>query len=466
MKIDAKKLSISLCLFGSSIALFLHGYLGHFSRYIADDFCSASQANRIGVLRAAWFWYLTWSGRFSASILDGVVGRLGPGAVPFLVPFTITIWLIALTVLFTFLLYQLKSRFLISFTLATTMLFALFLLTPEVRGSLYWGQGMRSVVPPLIMGTVQIIFLTYIQVREWTNPQLVFWGILSFSWALIAGGFSETYAAFQVAALLFSLLVVLIRGKFKFSKTTLFLASSLLGAIGAMLIIIWAPGNLERQAFYPSPPGIVGLLTISLKGFLGYIANLVSAPEKVLSIFGIFSLAVVVGTQFPQETDSRLLVAIPILTIGFLCICFLPAAYGLSDAPPNRTLILPTYFFLGGLLALGIVCGTLLGKKQNVAVSDLLPALAMTTILLSASINSLHLYQSRSEFIEYAILWDKMNIQVLQAKQDGITPVIIPVIPNWASLNTPNDNPKYWVNICMSSYYNVQILADPRRSTP
>ena len=89
MRLSLKNLSITIPILLGGIALFLHGYLGYFSRYIADDFCSAYQAGRLGILRAAWFWYLTWSGRFSASILDSIVGLLGPRAVPFLVPITI-----------------------------------------------------------------------------------------------------------------------------------------------------------------------------------------------------------------------------------------------------------------------------------------------------------------------------------------------------------------------------------------
>src|SRR6266487_1533490 len=177
MKISLKNLCITIPILFSSIALLLHGYLGYFSRYIADDFCSASQVHRLGVLRAAWLWYLNWSGRYSASILDGVIGRLGPRAVPFIVPFTIITWLTALTALFLFFFSQLKSRFLVSLAFATTTLFALFLLAPDIRGALYWGQGMRSVVPPLILGTIQVILLNHIRSKEWTKLHLVLWGI-------------------------------------------------------------------------------------------------------------------------------------------------------------------------------------------------------------------------------------------------------------------------------------------------
>ncbi len=450
------------------IAVFLHGYLGHFSRYIADDFCTAYYAHRLGALRATWFWYLNWSGRYSASILDSITGLLGPSAVSAVVPLTIIVWLTVLTAFFLSFLYQLKNRFLVSFALSITSLFTLFLLAPDIRQSLYWGQGMRSVIPPLIMGTTQIIFLNHIRSREWTKLELGLWGLFSFFWALAAGGFSETYGSFQVAALIFSLLVILVLEKFKLSNTSLFLASGLLGAASALIIIVLAPGNSKRQVFFPPPPGITGILAISLKSYLIYMIRLVNSSDKILAILCLFSLAAIIGSQLQHRIDSHQLFVIPSLILVFTFICFLPAAYGTSDTPPDRTLILPTYFFLMGILAFGIVYGNLLGKEQSFVVSKLLPSLVIITIIISASINSISLYQSRFEFIEYAKIWDETDANILKSKQNGATQVSIPIIPNWASLNTPNDNPKFWMNLCMSSYYDLQILAitNPPSSNP
>jgi hypothetical protein len=443
----------------------LHGYLGYFSRYIADDFCSALQAQRLGILRATWFWYLNWSGRYSASTLDAIVGLLGPKAVPFVVPLTIVIWLAALTALVLVTFDQLKNGFLVSLALATTSLFTLFLLAPDIRQSLYWGQGMRSVVPPLIMGTLQVLLWNTIRAGEWTRHQFLFWGILSFFLALTAGGFSETYAVFQVAALIVSLLIVLVVQKFKFSYEALFLVSGLLGAIAAVIIIVLAPGSSERQSFFPAPPGIVGLLAISLQSFFVYWINLANSPDKILAIFSLFSLAALAGSQLEHAMKARLLIVIFGLMIGLTLTCFPPAAYAMSGPPPDRTLIVPTYFFVIGLLAFGIVSGNLLRQKHNFIVVRWLPGLMILALMLSVSINSLNLYRSRSEFIEYAKFWDETDAKIRAAKQNGEKQVLVPVVPNWASLDSPNDNPKFWLNLCMSLYYDVQIFGDTHPST-
>ena len=168
---------------------------------------------------------------------------------------------------------------------------------------------------------------------------------------MVTGGFSETYAALQVAALTFSLLVILIVKKFKFSNAALFLLSGLLGAVAAMMIIILAPGSSERQSYFPAPPGIAGILTLSLQSFFVYGLSFVNSPDKILAIFGLFSLATFIGSQLEYKLSARLLLVIPSLIVGLTLTCFPPAAYAMSGAPPDRTLILPTYFFVLGMLA-------------------------------------------------------------------------------------------------------------------
>jgi uncharacterized membrane protein AbrB (regulator of aidB expression) len=178
---------------------------------------------------------------------------------------------------------------------------------------------------------------------------------------------------------------------------------------------------------------------------------------------GLFSLAVMTGNQVSYRLDSRLAWMFLFFMFALTFICFPPAAYGMSDAPPPRTQILPTYFFLAGLVALGVLCGNSLEKqKKSLTIST---AIAVIAIVFAASIHSIHLYQSRGEFIRYARAWDQTEASILAARQNGATQVVIPIIPNWAQLNTPNDNPKFWVNICLSTYYDIQILAKPNVSS-
>src|SRR5690349_4971890 len=459
MKFNLKSLLFVISFLFSSTTLVLHGYLRYFTRYMADDFCTAYYAQRLGIFRSTWFWYLNWSGRFSASLADATVGLLGPDILPIVVPLSILLWLVTLTLLIHVFLKLPQARWLVSLALASTGLFALFLLTPDIRQSLYWWQGMRSVVPPLILGTAQLTLLNYVLSKLWTRPQLWGWALTGFLLSLLAGGFSETYAACQVAALVIALFLIRIMPQFKRLDLTMLIGSSLFGAICALIIVFLAPGNVERQGFFPAPPSLIGILTISLRGYFSYLMMLIDTPGKVLAMLGVFALAALAGSQRDQEQDPRLLWIIPGLTLGLMFLCFPPAAYGTSDVPPNRTLLLPTYFFLIGILAWGVAVGQFLQEKKADTVLRMLPGLVILSIALSASLHSINLYRSTSEFRSYARWWDETDAHIISTKQQGGSEVVIPVQPGWAALNTPNDNPKFWVNVCMSRYYDVQILA-------
>jgi hypothetical protein len=85
----------------------------------------------------------------------------------------------------------------------------------------------------------------------------------------------------------------------------------------------------------------------------------------------------------------------------------------------------------------------------------------MALMLCSAWLNGQALYSSRQKYLDYAVLWDRMNAQVIQAKTAGKTSVMIPTMANWAGLDSPNDNPKFWLNFCYSKYYDINVLAPP-----
>jgi hypothetical protein len=134
-----------LALFCAPLAI--HVYLGSYSRFIADDFCSSAVARSQGIFRGSLYWYLNWNGRYSANFLDSLFGYLGPAATPFTTALVITAWLIVLAIAVG------QIKLLESWIVAAMILFVTLHVIPQVGQSLYWGQGMRSVVPPLILGT-------------------------------------------------------------------------------------------------------------------------------------------------------------------------------------------------------------------------------------------------------------------------------------------------------------------------
>jgi hypothetical protein len=80
-------------------------------------------------------------------------------------------------------------------------------------------------------------------------------------------------------------------------------------------------------------------------------------------------------------------------------------------------------------------------------------------MLFSAWTNGQALFSSRQKYIDYALQWDHMNAQIIRAKAAGNELVVIPAMKNWAGLDNPNDNPKFWVNYCYSKYYDINVIA-------
>ena len=447
--------------------LWLHADLGTYSRFMADDFCSAGIAQRFGVLRAVWYWYINWTGRYSASALDAVFGLLGPAATPFVPAAVLTIWLAVLT--YTAIVFSdrfAKQSRISSFALALALLCVTLELSPSVPQSLYWGQGMRSIVPPLILSAVYADLLLAFTAKRRSGSASALWLTLGFGVELVAGGFSETFAAVGLSALVCaSALAWLLPPAKAERRAASLLTAGALGAGLAVLIMVSAPGNAFRQALVPPPPSLSGMVSISATSFLTFLRGTVGTPERWTAILGALCLAAFLGLQAPTAA-SKSWASPLVLVVGFglAALCFLPAAYGISDAPPERTLLIPTHLLVTTLLLASFIAGARLAAnaergrwRQRVEAGIMLIAAAAS--IFAVVVSDERLLASRSSYAAYANHWDYSNAQILRARVMGADEILIEPMDNWAGLSEPNDNPKYWVNVCYRQYYGIEVLA-------
>ncbi|MFH1185203.1 MAG: DUF6056 family protein [Chloroflexota bacterium] len=450
----------------SLTTLALHGHLGYFSRYIADDFCSAGMARRFGIVRAVWYWYLNWTGRYSASALDAAFGLVGPVVTPFIAATALLIWFAALAHTAAALLPGVgRLRIAWAAIIAVTVLYVTLTLSPNVPQSLYWGQGMRSIVPPLVLSTIHVDYLARIVAKQRPDARRGLMPIPGFLLTFVIGGFNETYAALQFGALTIAWVIVL--GLRVWSKRNQILDQLLAGALGAaaaFVVVAMSPGNAVRQAFYPAPPGLLDLLQIAWGNFAPFLANTIGAPERVLAISGAAALSAFIGLQIQGARLKMLAVPLPLVAgFGLAFASFVPAAYGLSDSPPERTLLIPAHLLTLAMVLAGVAFGRFVGQR---AVAGRPRSMAEATILLLAAALSITsammldrgLVSSRPVYVGYAAHWDAVNAQILNAREHGEGEIWIQPIPNWAGLNEPNDNPKFWVNVCLSDYYSIDVF--------
>jgi len=453
----------------SFVGLGIHSYLGSFNRFISDDFCSALFAERLGVFRSVWFWYLNWFGTYSASFMDTLLPLMGTRGITYSVFTVLMIWLVIIVVAIFSLLPReiaISDRVFTAIALGSTLIFVTLLISPNVPQSLYWWGGMRAYIPPLIFAALFVTLYKQLTANDYPDNYVYWMFGLSLLVSLVGGGFSEIFIPVQLVFFVFIILLGLVTGKLSIkSREFIFLAIGLFGSILALMLVIMAPGNAKRQAFFPASPDVILILGIALNGFLSFLKDIVGTPDKAAGLSALAIAATWLGMQCPPSRVPKGWIAPFILFTGFIVAfgCFPSAAYGMSDVPPTRTLIIPAYFLVISLTLAGYCFGRWLAHALKYETSSVIKigfSVSVTAMMLfSAWVNGQVLLSGRPKYSDYAVQWDQMNAQILNAKTAGEALVIIPEMVNWAGLDNPNDNPKFWVNYCMSEFYGINVLA-------
>jgi hypothetical protein len=143
--------------------------------------------------------------------------------------------------------------------------------------------------------------------------------------------------------------------------------------------------------------------------------------------------------------------------------CFPLAVYATSEPPPARALITPAFFLALSFLISGFVFGEWLVSfiKDRALLPSVLLFFACGLIFFSSWSAFQNLNSMRREHILFAQKWDQVDAAIKSAKVSGLTEVVIPSMKNWAGAQYPTDNPKNYLNVCYSKFYDINILAPP-----
>ncbi len=456
----------------STLILCVHAYNAAYTRFISDDYCSAYLAERLGLLRYIWYWYINWGGRYSAIASDSILVWTGTGKVGLaIITLGLLLWGGALAALIFGLQpksSQLKSKLWDSLCAGVILLFVLLLLTPNVPQSLYWWNGFRTHSLPLIGFTIYLAIYLWISSRG-PNKSITLAAIsLGFLLAVVNAGFSETFALAQVIFLGFLIAWLFLTKKLDVRRPGFaYLAAGLAGALLAIIIIVIAPGNKLRQSYYTPGPGIITILQISFSGYFALLRSIFTTPEKIIALAGAFIGSIWLGKQTQPEQAPQNWEAPVILMAGFLFVfvCFPPAAFGTNDIPPERAQIIPVFFLILSFVGAGLLLGNRWAGQPSAPArvwqaGSWLLIMAAILLMVAAGINAKSLLDTNAKYVKYAHAWDQNEQKIFDALSAGQSTVVIHSVRNWAGLNDPGDNPKFYVNYCMSKYYNINILAD------
>lgn len=448
------------------MGLATYAYVGSFTRMLADDFCSIYFADRLGLFRSIWYWYLNWSGRYTAFAADWLILRstLGPYRLHYIVPTTILLWLIFVTfAIHLHLQKRYESALPHSLALAGIFLFVVLVLTPHIPQSLFWWNGMRSYALPLVVLTFYIL-LFHLNVEHWRiNPPISY--SLGFILFFLSGGVGETMAVAQTAFILFMIGLYTMKFLERPGKGLIVLYYSLAGAVCSLIVVVLSPGNALRQALLPPPPDIASLASISLQAYGSFIADLFREPARISGLMGAILAAIWIGGHYRDITAvrSRLIAASILGGVVISFACFPPGVFGYSAPPPPRTMIIPVFFLVAGVLCAGFIMGSRLSERYAsrwLGSTALIVSIAFL-IGFSSVATVRRLYGERHVYIEFAGKWDRVDAQILQARADNLEFVNIPAMDNWAGLERPTDNENYWPTLCYSSHYGIQVVGPP-----
>ncbi len=464
------------------VPLAAHAYVGSFSRFVADDFSSAALVVRKGIIGATWDWYINWSGRFSASFFDSLAGYLGPSSMKYAVLISLVL-LLAGMVFFARKVVRGPNRWktYCGLFLSSLALVSSFFITPDLPQSLYWGQGMRSLILPLIpLFFILTILLSIdtVQKRSFRIVGLFIIGLLSF----IAGGFGETYVVIQTTIFGFSFLQRLFTKPFGFFKRDLWASLiALFFSIAAMVVMILAPGNRVRQTYFPAPPSLNDLAKIAFVSLNSFFDSIFRSPESVTLLTFMILLTFIIGclyavsqkfsdSQHNEPHSSPLCPGIPFF-ISSLCsfalllyVSFLPSAYAMSTTPPPRTLILPSLILCVSLITLSFAAGIKFGPvliSRNVFLflqNGWFSLLAIGIMAVFSFHVTSRILAVVPDYRFFADRFDRADQMIREAVSAGETTVTVPEVHNHFGLSDYGEGTTYWLDDAVDTYYGIHVI--------
>ena len=290
------------------IALAIQMYVGSYTRPWADDFCTLSRLPLYSIWKGVAVRYMVWSGRFSATFLDFLFARFTPWFNPIQPGLVVVIWLIILFIALLQLTNIRRKRDRVSLTLlwASIILFATLYGSPIIAQSLYWSQGMHSVVPPLILMTLMVAIIGYRMKQPDKSGGESDWMAVIFVISLIAGGFSETFAGLQVlifaTGLFFSFIIPDPLSKKRLLRLSI---AGFAGSILALVIVAVAPGNKIRLSFLTPTTNIFDIISIALGEFVNYVSSILKNTGMVAALVGVVAVGVIIGSKGVSINKSR-----------------------------------------------------------------------------------------------------------------------------------------------------------------
>ncbi len=453
-----------------------YAYLGTFSRYIADDFCTAGTVRKLGFWDSQAWWYRSWSGRYSFTLVATLAHLLGPNVARWLPALATLTWFSALVRLLRSIPVSWPGNWAWAgpVILAALTLSLTFGGAPNTFQSLHWLTGILTYSLPLILGTLLLTeLIRHLRAEELPKRGEAITLAASALAAFFIGGFSETYVSLQTGALAAALVFCWFLGPGKDrARATSVLVASLLGSTLALITIAVAPGNAVRQSLHPAPPDLwllVQRVAADVHIFLYQVAKY-QTLRVVLALLLPAAVAFLVSANHPSHTPrgrlawARFLLGIPLFTAILVSIPFAPSEYALSSYPDGRVLIMPLYALVLGMVvwaaAVGSVAQSLLPGRRNKSLlaARCLLICAIALLAREAYQTTERLLDQAPAYAEFASAWDARDEVLREWAQRPTETAMVPSLRHMGGLAEIGYDPAEWINVCVAEAYDVAAV--------
>ncbi len=460
------KRRVWVCIGFLTLSLFIIGYAGIFSRPYADDYCYKLQIASRPFIEAQWDNFTIINQKFSRNISQGIIYWLGGMAIiPYLTAIMMIFWLIILfwTINQFLQIFHIKSSLKERLLTVQAIIWAVLVTAPNLWQSLYWTDGKTVYITPLILSTHMIgLIASYVKSKKNHLGLSLIIGVE----ALIAGGFSETYASFQI--MLFCILAYALSISNFSNKRSLrmIIYTGLVSSTMTFAIMAYfGAGNL--RLIIPQHKLYILLVSLAYSVYFFIFQVITYAPLHIG-----FMIFIAIGLKnhinkfsfLTKYSFKKTFFGMTLVTYLLIFAAVIPSFYATAWFPQSRRLIIPagaitTYlFFLTLLLSINKKNADAVLNRMHAPHFASLKHLTLLAIFIGPILHSAYFSKTFKELNILADRWDKRKTQIISEKMKGNNNIITYSIEENLGVPYITNDPSQWENKCMADYFGVSAI--------
>lgn len=461
---------VAIAVFMYVIGIFLFG--AYFSFPQTDDFCIFGRviSTTGNPVSDVYYMYLNWAGRYASMFFIALpvwVMTISPVDMSIIYRLFVFLYIVSFvaSLYFFFKTLELNKTTRVLFALIISGLI-LIILPSKVEG-LYWLTGSAVYLLPVsaFMLFASALQSEYIKRHEKSLPALTTTLIL-----ITVVGFNELIAISAGLLIVFHFLFQ--QKDQRNNNKSIFLV---LVFIGSMLVAVLAPGNFARSSTIVMPKHNIEVAFNLLISSLGMLWKYNIGLHKTIVVFAIMGglLIGLLPRSTPLFKNRRQFLAVPVSLIVGIPIHFFVYSFLTGEASPGRVLNQSTALLWIGILLLSAFISSrfveFVSSRQVIRGGAYIGVVYFGLVIVSFGYLEHKEFKNFNQTLRvFAPHWaserNAREQQIKLASSSGVKILEVdplgkePFWPPFFSGTDLTEDPKYWVNMCIASYYHLEEI--------